>query len=173
MTNIERTRCEDVGQLTQALTDLSVVEDVVGSNASTNLLVRATLQVSSRLPYGSDASKYFIRRSAEDLASALGIETGQLKIFMTAEQEGASRRRAQSINNTIMVVVVDSSSSAAALRELVKQLNNLNSPLFRTSTAGTSLIPGQTPTFDFVCPEGMSVLQAIHSAPAAVPVDPG
>eukprot|EP01043_Picozoa_sp_COSAG02_P129242 COSAG02_NODE_66802_length_254_cov_1.000000_1_plen_75_part_10 len=62
VTNIERTRCEDVGQLTQALTDLSVVEDIVGSNASTNLLVQTTLQVSSELPaYGSDASKDFIR----------------------------------------------------------------------------------------------------------------
>ena len=61
--------------------------------------------------------------------------------------KGASRRRAQSINNTIMVVVVPPSSAAAL--KLVKQLNNLNSPLLEPRRQA-KFDSGQTPTFDFV-----------------------
>ena len=48
--NPQKTQCEDVGQLTELLTDMYVVEDIIGENSSTNLLVQTTLGLKSDLP---------------------------------------------------------------------------------------------------------------------------
>eukprot|EP01043_Picozoa_sp_COSAG02_P051085 COSAG02_NODE_5333_length_4430_cov_2.392750_2_plen_1266_part_00 len=152
--NSERTRCDDAGQVTELVTDLSVVEGMIGRNSTSNLLVQATLIVNASFHVlGSTSHEVWIQRLIRDVASALGMEVGQLKI--ANQQEGRHRRRTQSGRENIIAFVIDSPDPMDALRELAAQLNDLDSVLLNSPTAGAVLVPHQTPAFNFVCPAGM------------------
>ena len=155
--NPQKTQCEDVGQLTELLTDMSVVEDIIGENSSTNLLVQTTLGLKSDLPLsGSAAYHTFAQGCVQDLASALDLPAAQLTV--TTSYGDVGRRRVQSSSGSSVdkiFIVIDSPDAASLLRDLVEQLQDQTSMLRTSTTIGAMVDPDQIPTFDFVCPVAM------------------
>eukprot|EP01046_Picozoa_sp_COSAG06_P024170 COSAG06_NODE_1955_length_7985_cov_18.401598_5_plen_690_part_00 len=155
--NLQRTNCEDVGQVTESLTDLSVVEGIVGGSTSTNLLVKTTLGLNADadLPtYGSAAYDAYVDRFAQDLASALGVDATQLMVG-TSKEDDTRRRRIQASSAGEVFVIIDSPTIVRLLHDLTEQLSSPASVLRNSQTAGRTLDPGRTPTFSFVCPSAM------------------
>jgi len=154
-------QCNDISQAQSALTDLSIVGDIVGANSSSNVLPQTSLRLASvdvaALIPSSVAYTSLARGFAKDMAASLGVDESEIQVKdIVAVQSG--RRMQQQLTSDAavdvnVVFVITSVDVMSVLYELEHQLEDPLSPLLNSPTTGT-IVANETLSYAFVCPAG-------------------